>query len=67
MLSEQDFFGAEGMGLEPISPFGQRFSSVWPGVLRSSSCSCLVLFLLVRTCVTSWLALGLAGSSCFVR
>jgi hypothetical protein len=36
---------AEGVGLEPTSPFGQRFSSVWPGVLTGPAYFCLMLFL----------------------
>ena len=34
---------AEGVGLEPTSPFGQRFSSVWPGVLTGPAYFCLML------------------------
>jgi hypothetical protein len=30
---------AEGVGLEPTSPFGQRFSSVWSSVLTGSDYS----------------------------
>ena len=45
--------GAEGVGLEPTSPFGQRFSSVWPNVLSGSSHYWLGLSFLVNECVTS--------------
>ncbi len=44
---------AEGMGLEPICPFGQRFSSVCPDVLSRPSCPYLRLSLLVSTLFTS--------------
>jgi hypothetical protein len=35
---------AEGVGLEPTSPCGQRFSSVWSGVLTGPAYFCLMLF-----------------------
>jgi hypothetical protein len=33
-----------GVGLEPTSPCGQRFSSVWPGVLAGPAYFYLMLF-----------------------
>jgi hypothetical protein len=44
---------AEGVGLEPTSPFGQRFSSVWPGVLTSPAYFCLMLIVHVSDRTTS--------------
>jgi hypothetical protein len=35
---------AEGVGLEPTSPCGQRFSSVWPDVLAGPAYLYLMLF-----------------------
>ncbi len=44
---------AEGVGLEPTSPSGQRFSSVWPGVLTGPTYFCPRLFVQVSEKTTS--------------
>jgi hypothetical protein len=44
---------AEGVGLEPTSPSGQRFSSVWSGVLTGPANFCLMLFVQASDKTTS--------------
>ena len=44
---------AEGVGLEPTSPSGQRFSSVWPGVLTGPTYFCPRLFVQVSEKTTT--------------
>ncbi len=53
---------AEGEGLEPPSPFGQRFSSVWIDVLVGPGWPCLNRSLQVSERAISWVALPSPGS-----